>query len=549
MGHSQAAARSAWPRVLFVLQQALARRGVPEATVVIAGALSPLGWAPWGIWPLALLGHAVLLAVWGARTRKGQGGLEAFVLTVLFQLAMQAVGHAWSYPALHDRAHVPTAVALGLSFIGMTYVAVLMAIPLALLSTTVRRLPCAGMAGPWSLALAGAGALVCGEWLRGVGTNGFTSLSLGYALIDSPLAGLGPVLGLFGLSLAGYALCALAAAIVLEFAAPPEGRQRGDRTNRFSAALAASGLLFVGGALALRTEWVEPSGRMLSFALLQANVEQEEKFDPTSRILQVQRYLDLIEAQTADIVLAPETALPLFLHELPPDALQRLVQHGLASDGHLFIGLPTQQPGGLRHNSVLQIAGGSGRQALYHKARLMPFGEFSPAGLSLLANLIDVPLKDLTPGSKDQAPLALGGGQHAGVLICQEGMVGEDARHWARDATLLLNPSNLAWFDGTPALAQHLQMARMRALEVGRPVLRAANSGVTAAIDHRGQVRQRLPLQTAGVLTGALQPMTGLTPYARWGDAAAMLLAVACLVAPLWLGRARRLWRGYAAAA
>lgn len=280
-------------------------------------------------------------------------------------------------------------------------------------------------------------------------------------------------------------------------------------------------LVLAGGAALDTRQWVVPVGRPLSFRLLQSGVHQKVKFDTFERERQVDAYVEAITTAPADLIVTPETAFALGWAELNPDVLQRIRAFSATTGSHVFVGMPHMEVGGLVKNSVFHIAPGSPALPRYDKSRLMPLGEYAPAGMAWFSQRMSVPLNDQTPGSVDQLPFRVTGGGvpvRVGTLTCHEDASQTYARRWVGRAELLINPSNLAWFEGTWALPQRLQVAQARALETGRPVLRTTSTGVTAHIDAHGQVVVQLPLAAASVLSGVVQPSTGLTPFARFGN-------------------------------
>lgn len=202
-----------------------------------------------------------------------------------------------------------------------------------------------------------------------------------------------------------------------------------------------------------------------------------------------------------------------------------------------MLGIPTTAANSDGHNSLLHLApegpDRAGSIAQYHKVRLMPFGEYSPWGFGWFTRDLAIPLKDLSAGAESQSTFRIGP-QRAGVLICGEDDLGDEARRWVRSegqASILINPSNLGWFEGSLAIEQRLQIARMRAIEVGRPVLRVANTGVTAHIDRQGTVVERLAAEREGELSGHIQGYSGLTPYAKGGNTTFLsVLALSLLI-------------------
>ena len=263
--------------------------------------------------------------------------------------------------------------------------------------------------------------------------------------------------------------------------------------------------------------WTEAYGEPLRYRLIQSNIAQERKFDPLYVRQQTNRFVDIIERKAADLIVTPETAFPMFLNELPGDALSRLQQFSRRTGSNVFIGIASIAANSDGYNSMVQIAPNQGGIDQYNKILLMPFGEYSPIGFGWFTHSLSIPLKDMSAGDLDQAPFTIGS-QRVGTLICHEDLTGQAMRHWLLDATLLINPSNLAWFEGSLAIPQRLQIVRMRALESGRPILRVTNTGITASIDSRGRVLASLPASKEDVLVGEVQPMHGLTMYARLGD-------------------------------
>ncbi len=485
------------------------RKTAAMALAVIAGGISVLGWAPFAWWPLPLLAYALLLFL----LANSRTAIQAGKIGLSFGLGLHFFGHGWVLDALHRKSGMALAPAAASTLIFVSYLALFTALPSLLWRLIVTRSAAtAGSIGAF------AALMTLSEWGRSLPFNGFTSLSLGYSLIDTWLAGYAPVAGVYGLSWLGY--CASGSLVLL-------------LTRRASRPALALTAVVCGGTAFLQFDWVEAAGQSLSFRLIQSNVVQERKFDPLTRHAQMLRLLAGIEQAPADLIITPETAFTVFIDELPGGTLSQLQNFSRRTGSHLLLGIPTLTANAEGHNSVIQISPGTARIQQYDKVRLMPFGEYSPAGFGWFSAALDIPLKDLRPGISDQQPFRVGA-QSIGTLICHEDLLGAESRRWLPSATVLINPSNLAWFEGSIAIAQRLQIARLRALEAGRPILRATNTGVTAQIDHRGRVIRKLPEMQEGALSGIVQPMRGLTPYARFGDgpvvSACGLVSLLCLL-------------------
>lgn len=477
-------------------------------TFVVAG-FDPLGW-----WVIALFGYAgLLLLVSNSRT-----AWQAGLMGLIFGIGLHLFGSGWVFGALHNKVGMGVGPSVFSTLIFVVYLALFTAVP-CLFWRVLFKLKGESAWVECNSALlvtvVFSALLTLGEWARSLFFNGFTSLSLGYSLIDTWLAGFVPVFGVYGLSWIGFCISGMLVVLL---------------TARFSikvaSLIAIIAISIVGLALGQQV-WTQASGAPLSFRLIQSNVTQERKFDPSYMRQQTERLVEAIERQPADLVVTPETAFPMFLNEVPDGVLSSLQQFTLRTASHVFLGVATIATNSDGHNSMLHFAPGQQGIARYNKVQLMPFGEYSPTGFGWFTGSLNIPLKDMSPGAHDQAPFAIGT-QRAGTLICHEDLTSQGVRRWLPSATLLLNPSNLAWFEGSLAIGQRLQIVRMRALESGRPILRVTNTGITAQIDAHGRVLGLLPASVEGVLSGMIQPQQGLTPYVRWGDWPVALAGAMC---------------------
>jgi len=482
---------------------------VAVAIAGLFGAFSVLGWAPFGWWPVAIIGYAILfwLALNSAST------IRACLLGLAFGFGLHLMGSGWVFGALHNKtgmALIPSVLSI---FVFVMYLALFTAIPCLSWRALLKLNKGVALAGRGSMPsfwviVTFAALLTLGEWARSLFFNGFTSLALGYSLIDTWLSGYAPVIGLYGLSWIGFFFSGTLVALI----------------SRYRPAVGLNFVVVIIGVgfVLSQATWVQPSGGLLHYRLIQSNVAQERKFDPLYVREQTLRLVDIIEHNAADLIVTPETAFPMFLNELPGDALSRLQQFSQRTRSHVFMGIASIAANSDGYNSVVRIAPDQGGIDQYNKVVLMPFGEYSPTGFAWFTKSLSIPLKDMSAGTREQAPFAIGA-QQIGTLICHEDLTGEAARRWLPATTLLINPSNLAWFEGSLAITQRLQIVRMRALESGRPILRVTNTGITAHVDHRGRVMALLPETKEGVLDGHVQPVSGSTPYAIVGDWVAVL--------------------------
>ena len=353
------------------------------------------------------------------------------------------------------------------------------------------------------------------ELLRGRWFTGFPWGAAGYAHVEGVLAVWAPWVGVYGIG----AIAALLACLLAE-------RQVRDRWRL----LLLLALVTAGLSLASPT-WTRSAGRQ-DVALLQANIAQDDKFAVMGGIRDaLQWYAQALHESRAELVVTPETAVPVLPRHLPPGYWDELRER-FASQGTqtALIGLPLGDAQAGYTNSVLALGPQDQPAYRYDKSHLVPFGEFIPPGFAWFVRQMNIPLGNFAAGPVD-APSLAWRGQRLAPNICYEDVFGEElARRFAdpdQAPTALVNVSNIAWFGNTVAVDQHRLISRMRALEFERPMLRATNTGATAIIDHRGQVVQELPRFTRGVLLGTFEGREGLTPYARWAGRWGL--------GPLWL--------------
>ena len=450
---------------------------------------------------------------------------RAALLGWAFGLGWFGVGVSWVYISMHVYGQMPaalaaTATAAFVAFLAL-YPSLLLGFAHRYVSADAPRL-LLGLPAAWALS----------EWLRGVLLSGFPWLASGYAHSDGPLAGYAPVIGVYGVTL----VAAFAAGLIAHLLRP---RPRLLRSVINVLALAL--LLAVGYGLR-SVAWTQPTGAAIKVRLVQGNVPQNEKFADGG----LQRAIDIFaplmnRAGKADLVVLPESIFPLPLNHLPEAVVQSLRNFSRDSGAALVFGVFIEQPRGQYFNSAVGLRpDDSPPLQRYSKRHLVPFGEFIPWGFRWFVDLMDIPIGDQQRGTSYQGPLELAG-QRIAVNICYEDLFGaEIITAWQvpdRAPTMLLNISNLAWFDASLALPQHLQISRMRALETGRPMLRATNTGATAFIDAHGNVIAQLPFQTAGFLDASVQGRSGTTPFVTMGNLPALGLICTLLILALFLPR------------
>ena len=444
-----------------------------------------------------------------------------------FGFGLFSAGIGWLYVALHDFGGMP--MILAATAIGLF--AALLALFPAMVGYAQARLRSRivkhhGGEAYLVLILLIPALWVLLEWLRGLLLTGFPWLAMGYTqAAASPLAGYAPLFGVYGVSLLVTISGGLLAFLWQDFQ-----QQKGRLARHGKIALAVLLSLWMIGAALRTVEWTQPEGEPLKVSLLQGNIEQGVKFEEDHLIGTMETYRRLLQSSDARLIIMPETALPLLSRDLPESYVNILRNQVRQNAGDVLIGL-FEKERGLYYNSVISV--GSSDSQSYRKNHLVPFGEFIPLRpvLGWLINeVLQIPMSDQARGGARQQVLNVAG-QKVAVDICYEDVFGEEIIRYLPEATLLVNVTNDAWYGKTHAAMQHNQISQMRALETGRMMLRATNTGVTSIIGKDGRIQQMLPQHQEGVLTGMVQGYVGSTPYVRWGNAAMLLISVLMLLA------------------
>ena len=489
----------------------LFRPSRPVLLALAAGLLSFPAFAPFGLFPLEIVSLAVLFALWGgAATPRGSAWLG-------FWYGRGAYGRGISclYVAMHDYGgmNAPLAVA------ATALAAAILALCPALAGYLQGRL-----AGPawlrYALLMPAAWTLL--EWVRGHAFTGFPWVLAGYSQVGAPLGGYAPVLGVYGVSLTAAISGGLLAWLYDMF------RHRAPGRRTLAGAAAALVLLWaVGGVLRL-VDWTHPVGKPLTVSLLQGNIPQDIKFQEDELNRSLETYQRLVMQSNAQLIVLPETAFPMLRVDIPEQLTAELRAHARSNGGDVLIGV-FERDHGLYFNSVFSL--GADESQSYRKNHLVPFGEYIPLRPALgwlINDVLNIPMGDLARGGERQRPLQVAG-QQVAMDICYEDVFGEEIIRSLPEATLLVNVTNDAWYGNSPAAAQHNQMAQMRALEAGRMMLRATNTGVTSVIDRNGRILHALPQHIEGTLTATVQGYGGSTPYARLGNVTVVALLVLTL--------------------
>jgi len=474
------------------------------ALSLLLGALLPFAFAPYGIWPLAILIPALLLWVLAHFDDRRGGFLSGW----LFGLGYFGIGVYWIYNSLHDFGMAPPVVAVAITALLVVYLALYPALTLFIYQRIRDRV---GEKALWLLPLLWFSL----EWAKGWILTGMPWLSLGYSQTTSPLAGFAPLIGVYGLG----GLCLLLS--VALYLAVAKKRYRW---------LSLLLILPAAGWMLQAVDWTRPQAAALTVSMVQGNIPQQLKWRPEQR----QNIFNTYWRETSrlwgsDLIVWPETALPGRSEQIEQSILRPMEQVAKQRNTAILTGVMVSDSANKKiFNSVMLV--GQQRQ-VYHKRHLVIFGEYYPMRwlLDFLRGWINIPYSDLTPGPEDQPPMTVRG-SNLGLSICFEDVFSRDIALALPGANLFVNVSNDAWFGDSSAPHQHLQIAQMRSLEFERPMVRATNTGVSAFIDRKGRVIAQIDQFKTRSLGHDLWGRKGQTPFYYFVGIQGILAAVIFLL-------------------
>jgi apolipoprotein N-acyltransferase len=463
------------------------------ASLLIAGAVFPLSLAPFLLWPLAVVSMMVLFVA-----LQNQSAKQALLRATVYGFGLYTAGVSWIYISMYNFGGVSMLFATVGTALFCLLFAIFFALPFAF-STLMPQQPAYWLLGWPAL-------WVVSEWFRSWIITGFPWLYAGYSHSDSWLNGWAPLGGVLLLSY----FTALTAAVLTQLL-----------QRRLCTATIFSGLfviaVFVGGYALNKINWTEPTSEPLSVALVQPNIDQQDKWSPINRSRTLRKLLAQSEKHWGtDIIVWPEGALPVFYTQIK-SYLDNVNRVATTHQTALITGLPTNDDIlGPYYNSMLVLGEGQGK---YDKTRLVPFGEYVPLESLVrgLNSFFDLPMSSFSLGDKNQPPL-VAKGHNIATAICYEITYPDLVAKNTRNTSVILTTSNDAWFGDSIGPHQHMQMSRMRAIENGKPLMRGTNNGITALVDHKGQIYDQLEQFSDGVLTGQISPRTGETPFSRFAS-------------------------------
>ncbi len=470
---------------------------VPHKVHFIAllfGALGVFSFAPFHFSPVILISMTGLFFLWfNAATR-----FEGVKLGLWFGFGFFGLGVSWLFSSIYIYSNVLLPVAIVLTFLFIFFLSLF----IALSGWIVQYFKQKKRPG-FTLVLLFPAVWIASELLRASIFGGYPFLLLGNTHIDTWLAGYAPVLGVWGVSWA----IAITAGILLWLYL----------SRAWVVGSISLSLLWAVGGMLQDVQWVEPVDASVEIALLQGNIPQEEKWVQSMFLPTLKAYVSMTKQHLdADVIVWPETAIPAYYDVVEKGALSSFIKDIQLLDVDVLVGAIAGDPASDNYyNALINL---NRPEERYYKHHLVPFSEFFPFHdvFDYLSSLFDIPFATFTHGDKNQSPLMLGG-QHVGLSICYEMAFGNELATQLPEANYLITVSNDAWFAHTFEPAQQMQEVQMRALELGREIARSTNTGFTAIVDIKGQIKQQIPPYERGVLRGEVQPYEGLTFYAEWG--------------------------------
>lgn len=463
---------------------------------LLAGALTTLAFAPFDFSWLVFITLAIPFYLWNKLPAK-QAAMSAW----LYSLGLQCTGVSWIYYSVHVHGSAPVLFAGLLIFLLCCY----LSIYVALAAYTVNRyLPNNTVL---RLLMFYPASWIVFEWLQGYVMTGFAWMQLGYTQIDLPLSGFAPVLG--NHAVGGFiAVCAGALVLAVLY------YQKHYYRKIAVFALLPIVLLWLSGAVLKTIHWTQAEGEAISVSMIQGNIAQKDKWKLHMKKPTMDLYRDLsLQQHDVDLIIWPETSVPDYWYRVQP-YIRHLRTEMEQRDTDLLLGIFVKDEAGRLLNSVLNVNGDA-----YHKRHLVPLGEYIPLRfmIEFFNTFVKIPMSDIASGD-DQQDLLTAAGVPLGISICFEEAFSRDVIRDLPEAKILLNVSNDAWFEDSIQPHQHHAIARMRALEAGRYMMRSTNTGITSFIGPQGEVIKQLPQFEVGVLTAEIQPLIGATPFVRWGD-------------------------------
>lgn len=485
----------------ITLQVWLGQKG--DAIALISGLLLPLSFSPFHLYPIAIISLSLLFNGW-----QGINVKLASWRGFLFGVGMFSFGVSWVYIAIHDFGHANILSAILLASILISF----LSLYLFILAWIIK-----SITGPLlthlDIVLLLPIAWLGFEWFKSSFLTGFPWLELGIGQIDGPLAGYTPIIGVLGVSW----LVTLTAGLLLVAV----------KSQQWWIILLIAVIWAGGNTLKLYT-WTKNKGQTITVSLIQGNIPQDIKWNPNKLFETLNLYKSGTELNwNSDLIIWPENAVPIFYHQAKDNFLDPLFAQAHNKETDILLGIPVVQQNNSHYfNSIMTIGT---KKSFYHKRHLVPFGDYMPLQwLRHLIKFFNLPMSNFIPGNNDQI-LLQAADLDIGISICYEDAFSTEVLMTVPQASLLVNVSNNSWYGNSLAPHQHLQISQNRALETGRPILRATTNGISALINSHGQLIGKTPQFKQAVLAGVIQPRQNTTTYVIYGQTTIFIIALCIL--------------------
>jgi apolipoprotein N-acyltransferase len=503
--------------------------------VFIAGLILPLAFAPFSLWPLSIISLLLLLRFWQNASPKA-----AFFSGWIYGIGCYGAGVSWVFISIHRYGNTNIPLSLFITAIFIIFLGLFPALQGYLLKKFYKnnslKLNLIGFPSSWVLC----------EILRSWIFTGFPWLLVGLSQINSPLKYYAPIGGVYIISF----LCALSAGLLLivfrrtpfstllrkvfslreNFFSSREGRARFSGTDGgYKKYIIFLLTIWLCGWGLGNVNWTQPNNTQHSVSLIQGNINPNDKFllkDPIKVTNDIYGQLT-VKHSDSELVIWPENSLPVPI-PFASDFIKQLDKFSKQKNFSLILGVPSAIPNDSDHyyNSIIGLGQAKGQ---YHKQHLVPFGEYLPLDRWLrgLINFFNIPMSNFKPGPPQSSNITIPGLKLL-PLICYEIAYPQKVRNdlLSSAANVILTISEDGWFGDSFGPHQHLDIARMRALETGRYVIRSTTNGISAIIDTNGNILQQSPQFIQHVLTASFKDFTGFTPWVKIGLWPLLFLAI-----------------------
>ena len=458
---------------------------------ILSGSLVPFSFSPFDLYFLSIFSLITIFYLW-SRTEAAR---ESFVLGYLFGFAMFGIGVNWLHISINLFGGVNLFFALFFTYIFIAFISLYPALTGYIANKYFKSNFFIFIPILWVLF----------EWAKGWILTGFPWLNIGTSQTNSILVGFAPIIGDYGVS---FIVCIAATAVIKMFSC---------RKNERFVSISLLVIIFLASLILNEVNWTKNTGKILNVALVQGAIPQEIKWSPEQVGKSFNIYTDLSESfWSSDLIIWPETAIASKFH-LANNFIERISKKRHGSNAFFMSGIVNENTGSDTYfNSIILI---DNKHRFYNKHHLVPFGEYLPLREILYRplSLFNIPVSNFASGKDTEKNFETDKGNF-GMSICYEDAYGNEIRSSMPAANILINVSNDAWFGDSIAPHQHLQIARMRAIENGRYFLRATNNGISAIIDNRGNVISRSPQFEKHVLNSNVILFSGATPFSKYGD-------------------------------